>query len=166
MVLGNLYSVYRYVLSLWQSHIAWFFILFYFILFYFQEKAATAVDREKKLPDLGLCGCIFRFEKLRILDANYQRLCQLWQQGSASSFFTVYTVISKLCVHTTMQRPQTHGFLFLIFPLWFSHFDFLFFGFSIFWFAILDFPPPAFCRHQVWGLVTSHLMGNLKLQHH
>ena len=51
-------------------------VIFYFILFYFQEKAATAVDREKNLPDLGLCGCIFRFEKLRILDANYQRLCQ------------------------------------------------------------------------------------------
>ena len=45
------------------------------------------------------------------------RVTQVWQQGSASSFFTVYTAISKLCVHTTMQRPQTHDFPIFDFPI-------------------------------------------------
>ena len=40
----------------------------------------------------------------------HPKILKIWQQGSASSFCTVYTAISKICVHTTMQRPQTHDF--------------------------------------------------------
>ena len=82
----------------------------------------------------------------------------IWQQGSASSFFTVYTVISKLCVHTTMQRPQTHGFSYF----WFSHFDFptlifcfldsLFFDFPFLIFRRLHFVGTKF---EGWSLLIS-----------
>ena len=105
----------------------------------------------------------------------HPKILKIWQQGSASSFFTVYTAISKLCVHTTMQRPRTHDFSYFWFSLFdfptliFRFLDFLFFDFPFsiflfFKFPILDFPSPAFCRHQVRGLVTGHFSSYEQLE--